>query len=123
MKNAATSKNGRDYTKYLFKGEQYGKGTLVKAVVKNYVEEHPKVTSRELKHIFPKKETGALFEVVAKAKEAKKDRFYTDIEDLIKTADAKVAVTSQWSKDNITTFIMFVKKMYNLRIQKYHLHV
>lgn len=107
----------RDYSKYLFKGEKYGKGTLVHAVISEYAKEHPRATAEKLQTVFPRKVVHSTFEVVEPVKKATKGRFFMRPELLIKTANTKVAVTSQWSKNNIESFIEFVKKNLNMRIQ------
>ncbi len=120
MKNSTKSKTQRDYTQYLFKGGQYGKGTLVLAVVKSYVEKHPKITIDKLKSIFLKKEMHSGFEIVEPVRKAAKGRFFLNKEDIIKTTDTKIAVTSQWDKKNIEIFILFVKKNLNMKIKTIH---
>jgi hypothetical protein len=107
----------RDYTKYLFMGEQYGKGPLVHAVIKEYVEKHPKTTVEELQEVFSKKATHSVFECVEPVRKAAKGRFFLNKEDIIKAADARIAVTSQWTKTNIGVFIRFARKTLNVRIQ------
>ena len=111
-----TKQLGKDYTKYTFLGEQYGKGTLVLAVVKKYLEEHPEATVKKLNEVFTKKETGSTFDVVVPVRKAVKGRFFINAEDLIKAADRKVAVTSQWSKDNIKPFIVFAQNILHTKI-------
>lgn len=107
----------RDYSKYTFHGTEYGKGPLVRAVVREYLEKHPKTTVHELKEIFPKKEVHSTFEVVESVRRASKGRFFLNRSDLIKAADSKIAVTSQWSKNNIDSFIEFVRKNLHMKIQ------
>jgi hypothetical protein len=58
QKNAEVAKatvksTGRDNTKYKFNHEEYGKGPLVLAVVKKYVEDNPDATFKQLKEVFP----------------------------------------------------------------------
>ncbi len=111
-------KRVRDYTKYLFEGGIYGKGPLVHAVIKKYVEEHPTVTSKELQVLFPKEAVDSAFEIVVPIKQATKGRFFLNNEDIMKVSDTKIVVTSQWSKDNIGSFITFVKKNLKVKIQE-----
>jgi len=117
IRNKKKTKKNRDYSKYLFKGEQYGKGTLVHAVISDYAKEHPRTTAEKLQSIFPRKVIHSTFEVVETVKKATKGRFFLNPDLLIKTANSKVAVTSQWSKNNIDSFIDFVKKNLHMRIQ------
>lgn len=119
-KKAKKNRHARDYSKYLFKGEHYGKGTLVHAVISDYAKHHPRMTAEKLQEIFPRKVVHSTFEVVEPVKKAVKGRFFLRPELLIKTANAKVAVTSQWSKNNIESFIAFVKKNLHMRIQHSH---
>ena len=43
----------KDYSKYIFNGELLGKGRMVLAVIKKYVSDHPDVTYKALKKVFP----------------------------------------------------------------------
>ena len=45
----------KDYSKYLFEGEKYGKARLVLAIVKKYAEDNPGVTYTDLDKTFPLK--------------------------------------------------------------------
>ena len=46
-------KGKKDYSKYTFKGTQYGKGRLVHAVVKDYVQTNPGISFEDLLLVFP----------------------------------------------------------------------
>ena len=46
-------KGKKDYSKYLFKGEEYGKGRFVLAVLKNFVEANNIKTSEQLAQFSP----------------------------------------------------------------------
>ncbi|PIT96494.1 hypothetical protein COT94_00090 [Candidatus Falkowbacteria bacterium CG10_big_fil_rev_8_21_14_0_10_37_14] len=106
---AATKKtkvvsSGRDYTKYEFNGNVYGKGRLVLAVINNFVTQNPNVSLTMMKTIFDKN----IVSISKKDKESKR-RFFT--KELIKIGNKKnIMVTNQWSKDNISEFIKFVRK-------------
>ena len=106
----------RDYTKYNFLGNRYGKGTLVLAVIKKYLEEHPGMSLSQLSEVFTKKNTGSTFDVVVPVKKAVKGRFFLNAEDLVKAADKKIAVTSQWGKENIKHFIVFANSTLKMKI-------
>ncbi len=55
-------KSGRDYSKYSVNGEgRYGKGRMVEAVVKKYVELNPATTVQKLKEVFPERLQGSNF--------------------------------------------------------------
>ena len=98
---------GRDTSKFKFNGELYGKGRLVLAVIKKYVEDNPKVTFSKLKEVFPDElqPRYKMFEEVNKAKNSTTDReryFIKNPEDLIKLGDKKViAVCNQFGADNL----------------------
>jgi hypothetical protein len=106
---------GKDYTKYSFNGETFGKSRLVHAVVKFFATKKKK----DISNLFPKKETGAVFEVVTPVRKAEKGRYFLDKEDLIQTANGKFAVTNQWGKQNIDNFIEFVNDL-GLNVSKLH---
>jgi len=110
-------KGHRDYSHYLYHGKRYGKGTLVHAVIRDYVDKHPNVTAEKLQELFPRKEFHSPFEIVEKIKEAKAGRFFLKTDSLINTANARVAVTNQWGS-NIDYFIDFVKKNMHVKIQR-----
>lgn len=111
-------KMGKDYTKYSFLGEQYGKSALVHAVVKNYSEEHPEVNAKKLNLLFTRKETGSTFDMVTPVGTAAEGRFLMNVDDVIKAAGRKVVVTNQWSKNNIKTFIAFANNILHMRIER-----
>ncbi|MCF6190653.1 MAG: hypothetical protein L3J51_09245 [Cocleimonas sp.] len=102
---------GRDYTKYRFNGDLYGKRGLVLAVVKDYIFKNQKVTYEELNKIFPKKIQGSIG-VLNKLKDVKirykgknSDRHYTNKEHILHTSDAKIVVCTQWGIGNFNTFL------------------
>lgn len=95
----------RDTSKLKFNGELYGKGRLVLAVVKKYVEDNPRTTFSKLKEVFPD-ELQPRYGVVEEFSKAKKisadrDRFFLKAEDLIKVGDKKIAVCNQFGSHNL----------------------
>ena len=84
----AKVKKGRNNDKYQFNGNAYGKGPLVREVVRQYVSGHPKVTSKQLKEIFPDEllHRFGIFqeESVAKSLSGARDRYFMKEEHLIK---------------------------------------
>lgn len=100
-----TKTGGRDTSKLKFNGELYGKGRLVLAVVKKYVEDNPKTTLTKLKEVFPSElqPRYGMFQEVSAAKKmsADRDRFFLKPEDLIKVGDKKVAVCNQFGSHNL----------------------
>lgn len=105
-KNGKSRTAGKDYTKYNFNGETFGKSRLVHAVVKFLASKKKNIAS-----MFPKKETGAVFEVVAPVSKAERGRYFLNKEDIIQTPNGKFAVTNQWGKQNIDSFIEFVNDL------------
>ena len=104
-----TSK-GRNNQKFKFNGNEYGKGPLVREVVREYVAGHPKVTLKQLKEIFPDEllKRFGIFqeESVAKTLSGARDRYFFKDEQLIKLSDKKViAVCNQLTSDNIQPFL------------------
>lgn len=97
--------NGRDTSKLKFNGNEYGKGRLVLAVVKKYMEDNPRTTLTKLKEVFPDELQNryGMVQEVSKAKKLSvdRDRFFLKPEDLIKVGDKKVAVCSQFGSNNL----------------------
>jgi len=100
----------KNYSKYAFEENNYGKGKLVLALVKSYVLSHPGIKIAEIQEAFPKKLHGK-FNVVdeikgASSKSEKQRRFFLDPNQIIElTGDVKVAVCSQWGSNNINNVI------------------
>jgi hypothetical protein len=108
---------GKDARKYTFNGQVLGKGSLVLAVVKRYVEAHPTTTFAELQQAFPKHCQGA-FGVVATVEQANeiyartsRKRHFLDPEDVIQLPDSTVAISSQWGIGNIDRFIKQARQL------------
>jgi len=105
-KKNRTVTSSRDRSKLSFKGEKYGKGRLVLAIVSQYVKDHPKATYAELKEAFPDSlHSLGVVRPVTTAKKASSDhkRFFTD--NVIKLADKAVAVCADFGKSNIGKFL------------------
>lgn len=98
----------KDNTKYKFNGQQYGKGRLVLAVIKQYMQDNPMISVEKLMTIFPKEIQGSIgvvvlwSEVKLKCKDPEK-RFY--LKEIIKTSTKECVVCSQWGIANIDNFI------------------
>ena len=93
----------RDYTKYEFKGEQYGKGRLVLAVIKDWIEIKKPQNIETLKESFPqdiaRNGTFALLNEDFLSREKVKSRYFTKDEDRISFSDGTCYVVSnQWKK-------------------------
>jgi len=113
-------KGKKDYSKYTFKGTQYGKGRLVQAVVKDYVQTNPGISFEELFLVFPHELARHKFGVFDRIEVAEKyfidsgnkyKRFYMNEEDIITLSDAKIVVCSQFGKDNMDPFLEACKKL------------
>ena len=96
---------------YQFNGYKYGKGRLVLAVVKVYVENNPGVTFEKLSELFPKKLQGSigvfneLKETKAKYSDKSHKRHFLKQDDIINLADCEVVVCTEWGIANIDNFI------------------
>ena len=121
-KTTKAASTTRDNSKYKFNGEEYGKGPLVRAVVAKYVEDHPDVTYKQLKEVFPDT-LMKRFGVFASESEAKKlsgnkPRYFLKPEQMIKIKGLKepICVTNQWTATLILPFIECVRKL-GIKIQ------
>ena len=102
-----------DRTKYRFNGALYGKGRLVLAILKQYVEDNPGIMYSGLENAFPKNLQGSIgcFGSVEAAKEiserspSHRNRHFRAAGDLIELSDATIAVCNQWGIGNIEAFI------------------
>ena len=121
---AGTSKAGkggkRNNDRYKISGDDqlYGKGRLIQAVVRKYVADHPKVTMKQLKEVFPdsliarfgilQDENGA-----NNLASAGRNRYFMGETDGIKLGGDKkvVYVTSQVTAKNIIPFLETAKKL------------
>ena len=113
-------KGKKDYSKYTFKGTQYGKGRLVQAVVKDYVQTNPGISFEELLLVFPHELARHKFGVFDRIEVAEKyfidsgskyKRFYMNEKDIITLSDAKIVVCSQFGKGNMDPFLEVCKKL------------
>ena len=110
-----TKSAGRDLTKYKFNGGEYGKGPLVLAVVKKFVEDKPKTTIQNLAKAFPP-ELLFRFGIFQEMKEAHKisngrPRYSLKPEQTIKLKDGKsIAVCNQFTSETIKPFLKAAKE-------------
>ena len=101
----------KDTTKYLFNDGLYGKGKLVLAVVKQYVQDHPGTTLAELNRAFPKHLQGSigvfnkLSYVTEKYRNIKMKRHYVEPHDNISCDGTNIVVSTEWGIGNINDFI------------------
>ncbi len=97
--------SNRDTTKYEFNGQVYGKGRLVLAVLKEYVQRNPGTTYSELGSVFPDHIQGReMFTTEEKALAKSGTKNFTKPEELIALSDSVVAVSNQWGR-NIGKFL------------------
>jgi len=113
-------KGKKDYSKYTFKGKKYGKGRLVQAVVKDYVQANQGISFEELLSVFPHELALHKFGVFDRIEVAEKyfidsggkyKRFYMNEVDIITLSDAKIVVCSQFGKGNMDPFLDVCKKL------------
>ncbi len=116
--NEPKAKKGRNNDKYSFNGNTYGKGPLVREVVREYVAGHPKVTLKQLLEVFPtellKPVRFGIVQEIEKARELSgaRDRYFFKEEHQIKLGDKKtVVVCSQFTAANIVPFLAAAKKL------------
>lgn len=107
---------GRNNDKYQFNGNAYGKGPLVREVVRQYVAGHPKTTLKQLREVFPDEllHRFGIFQDVDKARELSgaRDRYFFKDEHQIKLGDRKVIVVcNQLTSDNIQPFLKTAKAL------------
>lgn len=97
-----------DYSRYIFNGKEYGKGRLVLAVVKAYVQDNPSITYTQLKTIFYDKIQGStgVVATIEEAKSKRRDyakRYY--VKEPIFLDQKQILVCTQWGIGNIDNFI------------------
>ncbi|MBF8272302.1 MAG: hypothetical protein HW380_1407 [Magnetococcales bacterium] len=117
MQPAREIPSSKDYTKYRFNGNQYGKGRLVLAIVREWVANNTPGSLGELNRIFPNDlHSTGLFVPVSVAREKQstggKVRHFLKSEELITLADAtQLAVTREWGSGNINRFLFHAEKL------------
>ncbi len=102
--------------KYRINGqkEEYGKGPLVREVVRQYVEDH-KPTIKQLKDAFPDEllRRFGVFqdEDTAKSIQGARDRYFWKEEHQIKVKGKIIVVCNQWTSENIQPFLKAAKAL------------
>ena len=113
-------KGKKDFSKYTFKGTQYGKGRLVQAVVKDYVQTNSGISFEDLLLVFPHELARHKYGVFDRTEVAEKyfidsgskyKRFYMNEGDMITLSDANIVVCSQFGKSNMDPFLEVCKKL------------
>ena len=123
-----TNNAAKDYSKYIFEGNEYGKGRLVLAVVKKYVSEHPNISYNELANIFKpelhkaKNGRGVIAlqnEVSDKDKGigANSHRRYFVNDEIVLKDGSIVLVTTEWGSGNIDPFLDYARNVLKYKIE------
>lgn len=112
----AKEKGNRDRRGYKFKGEEYGKGQLVLAIIRDYVVTNPKATLAQIKTAWPESllKGYGIVQEHARALEISKNhkRFFLKDDQLIKIGGGVIiAVCNQFSSENIHPFLDQAKKL------------
>jgi hypothetical protein len=100
----------KDYSKFIFNGQEYNKGRLVNAVINYYVTNNP-MTFAELKSKFPDSIQGSMgvFDIKSRAIDIKtrtgRRRHYIAPEEMIKLQDETICTSTEWNLYNIKDFI------------------
>jgi hypothetical protein len=114
----------KDFSKYIFEGNTYGKSRLVLAVVKKYVEDHQPTTFDELESVFPSHIQGSLG-VVRRIEDVSDKykgiggvkRYFVD--DVIYLASGEqVIVCTQFGATNTEKFVEHVTNELGYAIEK-----
>ena len=107
----ASTSAARDFTRYRFRGESFGKCRLVLAVVREYARTHPGVSLVQLQVAFPDKVQGSLG-VVRPLKQISESaelhrRYFVKAKDWVHIANGHedVVVCTQWGTANIGRFL------------------
>lgn len=108
-------KGDRDRSGFSFNGEQYGKGPLVLAILREHVRANPKITFDLLKKTFPDEllKGYGIFQSYEKAIEISKvrKRFFLNDSQLVRLKDKNIAICNQFSSDNIMPFLGHARKL------------
>jgi len=111
VKAASKRSVKRHIKKYVFNGLTYGKGRLVLAVVQAYMSDHPDTSFVELSSVFPKDLQGSSG-VFVKQNIASEifertghKRHFIKTDELVQLEKDKIAVSTEWSVENIDRVI------------------
>ena len=107
MIKTISNKSSRDFSKYKFNGNTYGKNRLVLAVVKAYLDS-TKATYDELKNVFADSIQGnwGVFQTVEYAEKKDPRRYFLKPDEVLLTGDGiNIAVCTQWGMPKIDDFI------------------
>jgi hypothetical protein len=119
VKSEPKEQKAKDFSKYLFNGEAYGKSRLVLAVVKQFVKDHNPETFKELESAFPSSLQGSLGVVKLidsvsnkyKGAEGGVKRYFVKEGEIIHLPSGEqVIICTQWGA-NIEEFIENARKL------------
>lgn len=99
--------NPLDFTKYLYKDKEYGKGRLVLAVIEDYISDK-KITIGELNEIFPREIQGSYHIAIKSLDVEESDRLkkrYFVNNPITLSDNEEIVITNQWGIGNIQRFI------------------
>jgi hypothetical protein len=116
-----SQKKTKDYTKYKFNNNDYGKNRLVLAVVKEYIRDNPALSLQDIQKVFEKKLQGSygVIDDYSHAEDIYKNgnikRHFISPDEIIQLNNGqKIAVCNEWGKDNIDNFIQVARKYYEI---------
>jgi hypothetical protein len=113
LEEGEASSPSKDYSRYKFVDNEYGKSRLVLAVIKEYLNKYNS-TYQQLKGVFPDKVQGSrdVFRAVKDIKEKDFNRYFMKSDEKLKTSDnIEIAVCTQWGKFNIYKFVETVNSL------------
>lgn len=104
--------NSKDHSRYIFNGQEFGKGRLVLAVIKDYVRNNPAISYNELKTKFPDNLQGTeTFTTIEHAIGKRDRRNFLKEDELIPLIDETIAVSTEWGAHNIGRFLKQCEKL------------
>jgi len=107
----------RDYSKYMFQGEEYNKRKLVLAVIQDWLKKNNPNSIDELTTAFPQDiRTGRVFVELSIAEEIYQRqsiyRHFTNSDEIIEFSNGeKYVISNQWGTGNLPTFINHAQKL------------
>jgi hypothetical protein len=111
--------NAKDFTKYSYENQVYGKGRLVLAVINDYVSNNNIISTNKLKEIFKDALQGSTlgcFKDFNLIENKNMVRYFSNENNIIKVGNHKIAVCNQWGKGNIEKFITYCNTKLKLKI-------
>ena len=111
-------KYSRDYSKYLFNGQEYNKRNLVLAVVKHHVVEKDINSFSTLNNDFPKTlRNGRFYKKFDEIKS--QNRYFSQPTEVFNFEDGCYAISNQWGSGNIGEFIDQARSLnYEIQIKE-----